>query len=275
MGAIVTESNLDPFLLIERDGAVVTATINRPEQRNAITTQEDIEALTGFCAEVAADTTVRAVVLTGAGTAFCAGGNVKDMAAKQGMFAGSPFDKRGGYRSGIQTIPMAFYELEVPVVAAVNGPAIGAGLDLACMCDIRIASENAKFAESFVKLGIIPGDGGAWFLPRVIGMPRASLMTLTGDTIDAATALEYGLVHQVVPAESLIDAAKDIASRIAANPGHATRMAKRLLREGQDMKLPPLLELSAAYQAIAHHTHDHEEAVEAMLARRQPNFEDR
>lgn len=275
MGAIVTESNLDPFLLIERDGAVVTATINRPEQRNAITTQEDIEALTGFCAEVAADTTVRAVVLTGAGTAFCAGGNVKDMAAKQGMFAGSPFDKRGGYRSGIQTIPMAFYELEVPVVAAVNGPAIGAGLDLACMCDIRIAAKNAKFAESFVKLGIIPGDGGAWFLPRVIGMPRASLMTLTGDTIDAATALEYGLVHQVVPAESLIDTAKDIASRIAANPGHATRMAKRLLREGQDMKLPPLLELSAAYQAIAHHTHDHEEAVEAMLARRQPNFEDR
>lgn len=269
------ESDLDPFLLIEREGAVVTATINRPDQRNAISTQEDIDALTRFCAEIAADRTVRAVVLTGAGSAFCAGGNVKDMAAKQGMFAGSPYDKRGGYRTGIQTIPMALFELEVPVVAAVNGPAIGAGLDLACMCDIRIASEKAKFAESFVKLGIIPGDGGAWFLPRVIGMPRASLLTLTGDTIDAVKALEYGLVSEVVPADQLIETAKGIAHRIAANPGHATRMAKRLLREGQDMKLAPLLELSAAYQALAHHTYDHEEAVAAMLEKRQPKFEDR
>lgn len=269
------ESNVNPFLTVEREGAVLTATINRPDQRNAISTQEDVEAITTFCSMVSEDSTIRAVVLTGAGTAFCAGGNVKDMAAKQGMFEGSPYDQRGRYRKGIQTIPRAFYDLEVPVVAAINGPAIGAGLDLACMCDIRVASENAKFAESFVKLGIIPGDGGAWFLPRVIGMPKASLMTLTGDTIDAATALEYGLVHQVVPTEMLIGVAKEIANRIAANPGHATRMAKRLLREGQDMKLGPLLELSAAYQAIAHHTHDHDEAVDAMLAKRQPKFEGR
>ena len=270
----LTESDLAPFLLVERDGAVVTATINRPDQRNAISTQDDIAALTGFCADVAADSSVRAVILTGAGAAFCAGGNVKDMAAKRGMFAGSPYDKRGGYRRGIQTIPMALYELEVPVVAAINGAAIGAGLDLACMCDIRIASNDAKFAESFVKLGIIPGDGGAWFLPRVIGMPRATLMTLTGETIDAATALEFGLVHQIVASDHLLDAAKHMAGRIAANPGHSTRMAKRLLREGQDMKLAPLLELSAAYQAIAHHTHDHDEAVQAMLDRRPPVFED-
>jgi enoyl-CoA hydratase/carnithine racemase len=142
------------------------------------------------------------------------------------------------------------------------------------MADIRVASEKALFAESFVKLGIVPGDGGAWLLPRVIGMARASLMTLTGDTIDAAKALEYGLVSEVVAPEQVLPRAVEIARSIAANPGHATRMAKRLLREGQDMKLAPLLELSAAYQALAHHTQDHHEAVDAFLEKRAPDFKD-
>jgi enoyl-CoA hydratase/carnithine racemase len=269
------DDRLPAFLIVERENAVVTVTLNRPEQRNALATTEDIAEIEDFCTEIAADPSVRAIVLTGAGTTFCAGGSVKDMAARTGMFAGSPFQLRNRYRQGIQRIPMALYELEIPVVAAVNGPAIGAGLDLACMCDVRVASETAKFAESFVKLGIVPGDGGAWLLPRVVGMARASLMTLTGDVIDAATALEYGLVSSVVPADQLLDAAQDIARRIAANPGHATQLAKRLLREGQDMKLAPLLELSAAYQALAHHTEDHEEAVAAMLDKRQPVLKDR
>lgn len=266
---------VDDFLMIERDGAVVTATLNRPAERNAISEQAHIEEIEQFCAAITGDASVKAVVLTGAGTAFCAGGNVKSMRDRKGMFAGSPLELRNKYRTGIQRIPMALYELEVPVVAAVSGPAIGAGLDLACMCDIRIAAEGAIFAESFVKLGIVPGDGGAWLLPRVIGMARASLMTLTGDAIDAAKALEYGLVSEVVPPERLLDAAKAIAGRIAANPGPATRLAKRLLREGQDMKLGPLLELSAAYQALAHHTADHDEAVAAFLEKRAPAFRDR
>lgn len=266
---------MEPFLLVERDGAVVTATLNRPDTRNAISTREDIDAFDQLCASLNSDHTVRALILTGSGKAFCAGGNVKDMATKQGIFAGSPFELRNSYRTGIQRIPMALYELEVPVITAINGPAIGAGLDLACMGDIRIASDNASFAESFVKLGIVPGDGGAWLLPRIIGMARASLMTLTGDMIDAAKALEYGLVSDVVPGAQLLETARDIAGRIAANPGHATRMAKRLLREGQDMKLAPLLELSAAYQALAHHTHDHEEAVAAMLEKRPAQLRDR
>jgi enoyl-CoA hydratase/carnithine racemase len=190
------------------------------------------------------------------------------------MFEGSPWEIRNNYREMIQRIPHALWELEVPVVAAINGPAIGAGLDLACMADIRVAADTAKFAESFAKLGLVPGDGGAWLLPRVIGLPRATLMTLTGDLIDAATALEYGLVTQVVPAERLLDTAQAIARRIAANPGHATRMAKRLLREGQDMKLAPLLELSAAYQALSHHTADHHEAVGAFLDKREPSYRD-
>ena len=265
---------MEPFLLVEREGAVVTATLNAPDQRNAITTRAQIDEIVDFCAMVAADPAIHAVVLTGAGPAFCAGGNVKDMMRREGMFEGSPYAIRNNYREMIQRIPLALYELEVPVVAAINGAAVGAGLDLACMADIRVAADTARFAESFAKLGLVPGDGGAWLLPRVIGMPRATLMTLTGDMIDAATALDYGLVTQVVPADRLLETAHAIARRIAANPGHATRMAKRLLREGQDMKLGPLLELSAAYQALCHYTDDHHEAVGAFLDKREPKFRD-
>ena len=261
-------------ILVEAAPSFAYVTLNRPEQRNAISETAHSEEIRDFCRAMTLDRSVRAIVLTGEGKAFCAGGNVKHMRDREGLFAGLPFNQREAYRTGIQLIPTALYELEVPVVAAVNGPAIGAGLDLACMCDIRIAAEGAIFAESFVKLGIVPGDGGAWLLPRAIGMARATQMTLTGETIDAARALEYGLVSEVVAPERLLERAQEIAGAIAANPGHATRMAKRLLREGQDMKLGPLLELSAAYQALAHHTADHHEAVEAFLDKRPPSFSD-
>lgn len=266
---------MEPFLLVERDGAVVTATLNRPDERNAISETAHSEEIAAFCADVTRDTSIRAVILTGKGKAFCAGGNVKHMQSKTGMFSGSPYALRNSYRTGIQLIPMALYELEVPVIAAINGPAIGAGLDLACMCDIRISTSEAIFAESFVKLGIVPGDGGAWLLPRVIGMARATLMTLTGDAIGADKALDYGLVSEAVEADRLMDRARAIAASVAANPGHATRMAKRLLREGQDMKLASLLELSAAYQALAHHTADHDEAVAAFVEKRPARLKDR
>jgi enoyl-CoA hydratase/carnithine racemase len=143
------------------------------------------------------------------------------------------------------------------------------------MCDIRIASNNAVFAESFVKLGIVPGDGGAWLLPRVIGMPRASIMALTGDTINAARALEWGLVAELAAPDALMQAANALAARIAANPGPALRMTKRLLREGQHMRLDSLLELSAAFQSLAHQTEDHHEAVAAALEKRKPVYKDR
>jgi enoyl-CoA hydratase/carnithine racemase len=266
---------MQDFLLVDRDGPVVTATLNRPDERNAISEAAHSEEIAAFCAEMTRDPSVRAVILTGAGKAFCAGGNVKHMQARSGMFGGSPYALRNAYRTGIQLIPTALYELEVPVIAAINGPAIGAGLDLACMCDIRIAADTAIFAESFVKLGIVPGDGGAWLLPRVIGMARASQLTLTGEAIDAAKALEFGLISEALPSEALMERARAIAASIAANPGHATRMAKRLLREGQDMKLAPLLELSAAYQALAHHTEDHHEAVNAFIEKRPAALADR
>ncbi len=266
---------MDPFLQIARDGAVVTVTLNRPDDRNAITEPSQSEEFATFCAEATRDLSIRAIILTGAGKAFCSGGNVKHMRDREGMFAGTPYQQRNAYRTGVQRIGKALIELEVPVIAAINGPAIGLGLDIACMCDIRIAAERAVMAESYVKLGIIPGGGGAWLLPRVIGMARASQMTLTGDAIDAARALEYGLVSEVLPEAELLPRAREIAESIAANPGHATRMAKRLMREGQHMQLPQLLEMAAAYQALAHHTEDHHEAIDAFLGKRTPQFKDR
>ncbi|MES2261691.1 MAG: crotonase/enoyl-CoA hydratase family protein [Pseudomonadota bacterium] len=264
---------MKPFLICERDEhGVLTVRMDRPETRNALTDPEQMQEFVALCAQLRRDRSVKVVVLTGNGSAFCAGGNVKDMKERGGIFAGSPYEVRENYRNGIQSIPLALYELDVPVIAAVNGPAIGAGLDLACMCDIRIAADNAVFAESFVRLGIVPGDGGAWLLPRIVGMPRASLMAFTGDTIDSAKALAWGLVADVVPAAELEAEAQALALRIAANPSHALRLTKRLLREGQHMRLDSLLELSAAFQALAHHTEDHHEAVGAFLEKRAPNY---
>ncbi len=168
---------------------------------------------------------------------------------------------------------MALYELDVPVICAVNGPAIGAGLDLTCMCDIRICSETATFAESFVRVGIVPGDGGAWLLPRAVGMAKAAEMSFTGEAISAQEALACGLVSRVVPADQLLPTARALAEKIAANPGAVMRMTKRLLREGQGATLATLLELSAGYQAIAHKTADHREAVTAFIEKRAPRFQ--
>jgi|TARA_E500000305_G_scaffold75550_1_gene61269 enoyl-CoA hydratase/carnithine racemase len=263
---------MKPFLKLERDGAILKVTLNDPDTRNALTSPEQFQEIVSLCDELRQDYSVKVLILTGAGSSFCAGGNVKDMRDRAGIFAGSPLALRDSYRNGIQRIPTALYNLDIPIVAAINGHAIGAGLDLTCMCDVRIAAQGAKFSESFVKLGIVPGDGGAWLLPRVIGIPKASLMALTGDMIDAQQALEYGLVTEVVPREQLDDAALAIAQRIAANPAHGLRLTKRLLREGQHMRLDSLLEMSAAYQSIAHHTHDHEEAVSAFLEKRVPEF---
>ncbi|RRQ28140.1 crotonase/enoyl-CoA hydratase family protein [Rhodococcus sp. Eu-32] len=264
----------DP-VLIERSDDVVVWTLNNPEARNPISEIETIDALEDAVRDVNGDPSVRVAILTGAGSAFSSGGNVKHMRNKEGMFGGSPAELRQGYRHGIQRIPKALYHCEIPTIAAVNGPAVGAGCDLALMCDLRIASTTAKFAESFVKVGIIPGDGGAWLLPRAVGMARASEMAFTGEAIDASTALEWGMVSQVVDADDLLPAAHALAARVAVNPPQVLRMTKKLLREGQHQSLESLLELSAAYQAIAHTTSDHSEAVNAMLDRREPRFEGR
>lgn len=264
----------DDILLRERTGTVLTLTLNLPEKRNPVSDPQMVDALCAALAEADRDIGVRAVILTGAGSAFSAGGDLKAMQQPDtgGLRAGLAAQTRRNYRYGIQRLPEMFQALEVPVVAAVNGPAIGAGCDLACMCDIRIAGRSACFASSFVKLGITPGDGGAWLLPRIVGFARASELALTGRTFGADEALAYGLVTSVTEDGALLDAAQETARMIAANPPHATRMTKRLLRAGQDTTLANILEMSAAMQALTHATADNQEAIDAFVERREPVF---
>jgi enoyl-CoA hydratase/carnithine racemase len=262
----------DAVLYEAGDDGIVTLTLNRPEMRNPITDKDMIEALIAALERLETDPVARVAILTGAGKGFSSGGNIAEMRPGGSVNAGTPVRTRIAYKRGVQRLPLAFAALEIPVIAAVNGAAVGAGCDLTCMCDLRIAGESARFAESFVKLGLIAGDGGSWLLPRVIGWSKAAEMALTGDMIDAAEALACGLVSRVVPDAELMDAARALAGRIAANPPHAVRMTKRLLWEGRRCDLPTLLEMAAAMQAAAHTTADHEEAVDAFLAKRKPAF---
>jgi enoyl-CoA hydratase/carnithine racemase len=249
-------------LTIETSGATQVWTINLPEVGNAITDSGFIAALETAVDTANSDNAIRALILTGAGKIFSAGGNVKEMADQQGMFGLDPIDQRHAYVDGIQRIPRALARLEVPLIAAVNGPAVGAGCDLAMMCDLRVASERASFAESFVQIGLVPGDGGTWFLQRAIGYERAAEMTLTGDRIDAATALAWGLVTRVVPHGELHSAAMELADRITKNPPHALRMAKRLLQESRTGRLESTLGMAAAMQPLAHHDAEHQRRIE-------------
>jgi enoyl-CoA hydratase/carnithine racemase len=260
------------LLTLEKRGHVALLTLNRPESLNALGAPGDGDAVAATCEAVNADNDIRCVVLTGAGRAFSAGGDVKAMKAREGAFAGTGVTIRDGYRRNIHRIVRSIYGLEVPSIAAVNGAAIGLGCDVACMTDIRICAENSRFGVTFLKLGLIPGDGGAWLLPRTIGMSRAAELLFTGDVIDAATAAAWGLVSRVVPAESLVDEAMALAERIAVQPPHALRLAKALLRQGQTASYDTLMEMSAAAQAISHLTEDHMEGVDAILEKRAPVF---
>lgn len=265
------EKTLNAFLNYEQRGHVVTLTMSQPEQRNPLTGNTAVTEFLAAVDRISADIGVRAVILTGEGSVFSAGGDIRKM-KEQSFGDVDGMRIREDYRQGIQRLPLALFNLEVPVIAAINGPAVGAGLDLACMCDLRIASDSARFAESFVRMGIVPGDGGAWLLPRVIGLSRAAELSFTGRMIDSATALQWNLVSKVVPAEELLPAANRLADEIAVNPPQVTRMTKKLLREGMHMSLASLLELSAAHQALAHQTADHREAVSAFLEKRAPRF---
>lgn len=260
------------LILSERVDNLLVLTLNLPAKRNPISDPAMIDALEAALREADCDMSVRAVVLTGAGSAFSSGGDLDQMKPGNGLRDEAPAQTRRNYRNGIQRLPLLFDALEVPVIAAVNGAAIGAGCDLACMCDIRIASDSARFAESFVRVGLIPGDGGAWLLPRVIGFARATDMALTGEAIDAAQALSWGLVSAVVPGEELMTAALRKAETVAANPPHAVRMTKRLLRQAHTASLSATLEMAAAMQAAVHTTCDHEEALRATKEKRAGHY---
>ncbi|MDB2575473.1 enoyl-CoA hydratase-related protein [Alphaproteobacteria bacterium] len=217
----------------------------------------------------------RCVILTGAGSAFSAGGNVKAMQKREGPFGGAGAHIADGYRRGIHQIVKSLWGLEVPAIAAVNGPAIGLGNDVACLCDMRIASEKAIFGATFLKIGLIPGDGGAWLLPRIIGGARAAELLFTGKTISADEALGWGLVSQVVSDDKLLETAHDMAHQVAEQSAEALRAAKRLMRHGQNSSFETIMEMSANAQALMHLSDDHNEAVSAMLEKRPAEYKDK
>ena len=260
-------------VIFEVADRVATLTFNQPETRNAISDEGMIDEIVSVLSEIPARPDISVLIVTGAGEAFSSGGNVKKMQAKDGIFAGSAMDIQQAYRLGIQRIPLALYELEVPVIAAVNGAAVGAGFDVAMMCDLRLASSTARFGETFLNLGIIPGDGGAWFLPRALGHQRAAELTFTGRLVDADEALRLGIVLEVLPPADLMARAHDLAAQIAAKPPQALRLAKRLLRAGQAMDLKPFLDYCAALQAACHGTADHAEALAAFFEKRPGRYQ--
>lgn len=262
-------------LLYEKNGHIVTLTINRPDDRNPVGMEGDGELFADACAQINADRDVRCVILTGAGKAFSAGGNLKNMRERNSGFGGSGIALRENYRGGIHKMVMALWNLEVPMIGAINGAAIGLGNDMACTADTRIASNYAKFGATFLKIGLVPGDGGAWILPRVIGHARAAELFFTGDLIDAETACDWGLVSKVVPGEDLMAEANVIATKICRQPPDVLRMTKKLMREGMQASFGTIMEMSAGMQALAHHTEDHKEAVEAFFEKRDPVYKGR
>ncbi len=251
---------------------VTTLTLNRPETMNPLGAAGDGDAFAAACDAINADMSVRCVILTGAGRAFSAGGDIKAMKDRTGNFCGTAPQIADGYRDNIHKVLRALYGLRVPLIAAVNGPAIGLGCDLACLADMRIASEKAKFGVTFLKLGIIPGDGGTWILPRIIGEARAAELFYTGDVIDAPTALDWGMVSRVVGHDALMDEASALAAKVAAMPPHALRQAKNLMRQGRSATYDTALEMAANAQALMHTTRDHMEGVDALIEKRTPNF---
>lgn len=246
---------------------MAVVTLARPDVRNAITGEDILEELLDAIDDAEGEPDTAVLVLEAEGPAFSAGGNVKDMADRTGLFSGNAAELTEKYRSSIQQLTRIMATTDLVTIAAVNGPAIGAGFDLVLGCDLRIGSPRARFAHTFIEMGIIPGDGGAWLLPRVVGWQRATELALTARSIDATEGRELGILLEVVPEDELPGRVMTLASLIASKPRPAVRMAKRLLRQARHMDLDGFLELSAALQAVAHSTPEHDEAVKGYLER--------
>lgn len=253
------------------ESSVLWITLNRPEAKNAISIQM-IDELCSTLAHADFDNEVRVIVLTGEGSAFCAGGDIKDMKNKEGMFAGESNELKDRYQNGIQRIPRTIEALKTPVIAMVNGAAIGAGCDLSAMCDLRIVSEKAKFGETFSKLALVPGDGGTYFLPRVVGYTKAMEMFLTGKIYNSQEALDMGLANFVVKEDELISKTTEIAQSICNNSPIAVGMTKKALKQNFLNGLESALDLLAAYQGITQRTNDHFEGLKALESRSQASF---
>lgn len=254
-------------LISQKEGQLLWLTLNRPESSNAISL-EMVDILCRELEQAEIDPEIRVVILKGAGKNFCAGGDIKAMHECSGMFAGEPNELRLRYHRGIQRIPRAIEAFQKPILAMVQGAAVGAGLDLACMCDLRIANTKARFAETFSKLSLVPGDGGSFFLQRVVGYTKAMEMFLTADFYSAHQALSFGLVQKLVDsddAEMLEEQTRAWALKIAEQAPISLSMTKMALKRGRTEDLHSQLELLAALQGITQRTQDHKDAVEALI----------
>ena len=254
------------------EGGVAHMILARHDIRNAYSERDFTDEILDVLGKVQVHPDARVFVMSAEGTAFSAGGNIKDMKDKKGIFAGGTAGVRRGYIEGIQRIPKALYALDIPSISAVQGPAIGAGCDLALYCDITICSTDAKFGETFINVGIIPGDGGAWILPRRVGLQRAAELTFTGRIVGGKEAADIGLALECVEPVELMDHVLNLAESIASRPPITARMLKTLFRQSQNSSLPDFLDNCASIQAICHSTEDHLEAVTSMLEKRSPTF---
>ncbi len=254
------------FEIAER---IATITLDRPERMNAFTF-EMIDAWTAALVECRRSDAVRVVIVTGAGTAFCSGGDIVEM---KNRLKNPPAQRKNELFNRIQRIPLALEDLDKPVLVAVNGVATGAGMDMALMGDIRYAAQSARFAETYVKVGLVPGAGGAHFLPRLVGTAKALELFWTADFIDAAEAERIGLVNKVLPDAELMPYVRAVATKIAQAPALSVRFIKRAVQQGLRNDLRSNLDLISSHYAVVTAGADHREAVEAFIAKRKPVFE--
>ncbi len=257
---------------IEQEGRVAVLTLNRPESGNTVTDPAMIDELERGVGSLCSGGETSVMIVTGRDKIFSAGGDVKAMRDRTGMFAGEPVEVYENYRNSVQRITRLMAGLDLVTIAAVNGHAIGAGCDLAVMCDLRIAAKKARFSQAFVNLGLVPGDGGAWFLARAVPRHVAAELVFTGKTIDGEEAYRLGLVNEVVEDDELLDRARDLAADIARKPPAALRLSKRLLNRASEVSLAEFLDISAAYQSFLHQTEDHHEALAALFEKRPGEF---
>lgn len=248
---------------------VATMTLNRPEKLNAYTPELEAE-MRDATARVAADDAVKALVVTGAGRAFSAGGDVSGM-RKGGHWDLSPAARTERFH-GLHQVALNLHQMPKPTIAMINGFAVGAGCNLAMACDVRIASERAKFGLAFVNVGLADDMGGAWLLPRLVGLGKAMELLQTGDIFDAQEALRIGLVTRVVPADDLHSETYALATRFARGPAHAHGLMKEMIHKGLSMSFRDLLDFEADRQAYEMDHADHLEGAAAFIEKREPKY---
>jgi len=251
-------------LLFSVTEGIARITLNRPERMNAFTF-EMIDAWTAALQQCRTDDAIKVVLLTGAGSAFCSGGDIVEMGDR---LQHTPEQRKNELFNRIERIPLALEDLDKPVIAVVNGVATGASMDMALMCDIRYAAKSARFAETYVKVGLVPGAGGAHFLPRLVGVSKALELFLTGDFLDADEALRLGIVNKVFPDETLLEEVEKIARRMAKAPSLTLRMTKRAIYQGMRNDLRTNLDLISSHYAVITASQEHRDLVHKFIAER-------